>query len=275
MTDEQVVEVDGVRIRYRSTGSGPVVVFVHGVWVGGSIWDDVARLLPGHGCVVPTWPLGAHRDPAPAADVSALATARRIPQFLEQLGLEDVTLVGNDTGGGLVLGALGTAHPGLERIGRIVLTNCDSYEHFPPKGFDKMVAMSRAVPPFGRLLLRTFATTVGRTFFLKSVCTSPPKGQRAAEVFEAFATSKATRRDALRVTQSLTPSVTLDAISALRSFSKPVLLAWGDKDKLFPLAHARRLEADFPNARLEIIEGASTFVMLDRPAELADAIERF
>ena len=172
-----IVEVDDVRIRYRSVGSGPVVVFVHGVWVGGALWDDVVRLLPGHRCVVPTWPLGAHRDPSPDADLSALATARRIPQLLETLELDDVTLVGNDTGGGLILGALGTGHPGLDRIGRIVLTNWDSYEHFPPKGFDKLVAMSRAVPPLGRLLLRTFATRVGRRYFLKSVCTSPPTGR--------------------------------------------------------------------------------------------------
>ena len=54
-----------------------------------------------------------------------------------------------------------------------------------------------------------------------------------------------------------------------------MLLAWGDTDKLFPLDHARRLEADFPHATLEVIPGASTFVMLDRPEELAGAITRF
>lgn len=58
--------------------------------------------------------------------VGARATAKRIPDFLEALDLRDVTLVGNDTGGGLCLAALGTERPGLERIGRFVLTNCDS-----------------------------------------------------------------------------------------------------------------------------------------------------
>jgi pimeloyl-ACP methyl ester carboxylesterase len=123
--------------------------------------------------------------------------------------------------------------------------------------------------------LRAFATRLGRRVFLKAVCTTPPAGNRALEVFGAFATSKAARRDALRVTQSLTPSVTLDAVPALQAYSKPVLLAWGDQDKLFPLDHARRLQADLPNARVEIIEGSSTFVMLDQPAKLAAAIERF
>lgn len=273
--DEGSVEVDGVTIRYRSRGDGPVVVFVHGVWVGGSLWDDVAARLPGCRTVVPTWPLGAHRDPAPHADLSARATATRIPAFLEAADLAHVTLVGNDTGGGLCLGALATGHPGLDRIARLVLTNCDSYEHFPPKGFDALVKAMRVAPPLGTLVLRAFATPVGRRFFLRSVCASPPAGERAAAIFEAFATSPAARADALRVTRSLEPSVTLDAVGALKAFAKPVLLAWGDKDKLFPLAHARRLEADFPDATLDVIAGASTFVMLDQPQALADAIARF
>ena len=206
--------------------------------------------------------------------ISRHATARRIPAFLEALDLHDVTLVGNDTGGGLCLAALGSGHPGLERISRLVLTNCDSYEHFPPKGFDR-IAGGAPLPPAGTGLLRVFATKPGQRMFLKSVCTSPPTGDAARRVFEAFPDSKGARRDALRVTQSLEPSVTLDAVDALQAFPKPVLLAWGDADKLFPLDHARRLVADFPDAHLEVIAGSSTFVMLDRPAELAAAISSF
>jgi len=156
-----------------------------------------------------------------------------------------------------------------------VLTNCDSYEHFPPKRFDAMVKLTRGAPPLGKLLLRTFATGLGQRAFLKSVCATPPKGARATAIFEAFVTSSEVRADALRVTQSLKSSVTLDAVDALKAFDKPVLLAWGDRDKLFPLEHARRLESDFPDATLEVMAGASTFVMLDRPEELANAITRF
>lgn len=273
---ERTVDLDGATIRYRVTGDGPTVVFVHGVWVAGPVWDDVVERLDGMRCVVPTWPLGAHADPAPNADLSARATANRIPAFLEALDLRDVTLVGNDTGGGLCLAALGTEHPGLQRIGRLVLTNCDSYEHFPPKGFDKMAALMRRSSAIGSALLRFFASSLGQRVFLKGVCaTTPPTGQRARAIFGAFADSAAVRRDALRVTQSLEPSVTLAAVDALRSFSRPVLLAWGAADKLFPLAHARRLQADFADARLDVIDGASTFVMLDQPAELAARVTAF
>jgi len=59
------VDIDGVTIRYRSRGDGPPIVFVHGVWVGGALWDDVADRLGDLRCILPTWPLGAHRDLRP------------------------------------------------------------------------------------------------------------------------------------------------------------------------------------------------------------------
>ena len=54
-----------------------------------------------------------------------------------------------------------------------------------------------------------------------------------------------------------------------------MLLAWGDSDKLFPLDHARRLQADFPNARLQVITDATTYVMLDQPETLARFLGSF
>jgi pimeloyl-ACP methyl ester carboxylesterase len=270
------IDLNGATVRYRDEGDGPTVVFVHGVWVAGALWDDVVEHLDGMRCIVPTWPLGAHADPAPAADLSARAAAQRIPALLEALDLHDVTLVGNDTGGGLCLASLGTEHPGLQRIGRIVLTNCDSYEHFPPKAFAAIVAVMRRSSVLGTALLRFFASSAGRKVFLKGVCaTAPPRGARARAIFGALPDSAETRKDALRVTQTLEPSVTLDAVGALRSFSKPVLLAWGTADKVFPLDQARRLQGDFPDARLEEIDGAGAFVMLDRPDELATRITAF
>jgi pimeloyl-ACP methyl ester carboxylesterase len=167
---EQTIDLDRATIRYRVTGDGPTVVFVHGVWVAGPVWNDVVERLDGMRCIVPTWPLGAHADPAPTADLSARATAKRIPDFLEALDLHDVTLVGNDTGGGLCLGALGAERPGLQRISRLVLTNCDSYEHLPPRGFDKMVALMRRSSTLGSALLRFFASSLGQRVFLKGVC---------------------------------------------------------------------------------------------------------
>ncbi|MGB8389875.1 alpha/beta fold hydrolase [Mycobacterium sp.] len=262
-----------MNIEYTDTGAGPTIVFVHGVYVTGALWQDlVDELGDGVRCVVPTWPLGAHSTPTEGADLGAEAAARRIVHFIEALDLRDVTVVANDTGGGLVLAALGDTTLDKSRIGRLVLTNCDSYEHFPPGSFAQIVKLCRRSSAVGGGILRLLATGAGQSFFLKAVCRHAPAPQRQRDIFGAFATSAAARRDAVRVTASLDPALTLRAAAAIEAFDKPVTLAWGTEDQLFPLDHARRLLEAFPHATLVEIPDSSTFVMLDSPQQLAAAI---
>jgi pimeloyl-ACP methyl ester carboxylesterase len=267
------VRVDGLDVEYADTGTGPTVLFVHGVYVTGAVWNDVVNELgDGFRCIAPTWPLGAHSTPTDGADIGAAAAAKRIVHFMEALDLTDVTLVANDTGGGLVLAALGDTTLDTSRIARLVLTNCDSYEHFPPGSFAQIVKLCRASPAVGGALVRLLATGPGQSFFLKAVCRTPPNKDRQREVFGAFVTSPAARRDAVTVTASLDPALTLRAAPAIEAFDRPVTLAWGIDDKLFPLDHARRLRDAFPHASLIEIPECSAFVMLDAPGALADAI---
>ncbi len=265
--------VDGLDIEYTDTGQGPTVLFVHGVYVTGALWNDVvAELGGGFRCIAPTWPLGAHSTPTDGADLGAEAASRRIVHFMEALDLNDVTVVANDTGGGLVLASLGDPTLDTSRIARLVLTNCDSYEHFPPGSFAQIVKLCRLSSTLGGAVLRILATGPGQAFFLKAVSKHPQSRQRQREIFGAFATSAAARRDAVTVTASLDPALTLRAAPAIEAFDKPVVLTWGTEDQLFPLDHARRLRDAFPHATLIEIPDSSTFVMLDAPGKLADVI---
>src|SRR5688572_8882746 len=90
-------------IHYRDVGSGPPLLFVHGLLVDGSLWAPVVeRLSQTHRCLVPDWPLGSHREAlGEHADLSPHGVAKLIASFIEELGLERVTLVGNDSGGAL------------------------------------------------------------------------------------------------------------------------------------------------------------------------------
>ena len=269
----KTVPVDGLDVEYTDSGSGPTVLFVHGVYVAGAVWNDVvAELGPRFRCVVPTWPLGAHRTATAGADLGAEAASQRIVHFIEALDLTDVTVVANDTGGGLVLATLGDPTLDTSRIARLVLTNCDSYEHFPPGSFALIVKLCRVSSAVGGGLLRLLASGPGQAFFLKQVCRTAPTKDRQREVFGAFATSGAARGDAVTVTASLDPAITLRAGPAIEAFDRPVTLAWGVEDALFPLAHARRLRDAFPRATLVEIPDCSTYVMLDAPKVLAAAI---
>jgi pimeloyl-ACP methyl ester carboxylesterase len=267
------VRVDGLDVEYADTGTGPTILFVHGVYVAGAVWNDVvAELGDGFRCIVPTWPLGAHSTPTDGADLGAEAASQRIVHFMEALDLADVTVVANDTGGGLVLASLGDPTLDTSPIARLVLTNCDSYEHFPPGSFVQIVKLCRFSPAVGGGILRLLATGPGQSFFLKQVCHTPPTMDRQREVFGAFATSGSARRDAVTVTASLDPALTLRAAPAIEAFDRPVTLTWGTEDKLFPLDHALRLRDAFPNSTLIEIPDCSAFVMLDAPQKLAAAI---
>src|SRR4051794_22027636 len=105
-------------VRVRDEGEGPPIVFIHGLLVDGRLWDDVVPLLSTHArCIVPDLPLGSHHTALrPDADLTPHGLAKLIADLLAAMDLTDVTLVGNDTGGGLCQIVV-TRHP--ERIGRL------------------------------------------------------------------------------------------------------------------------------------------------------------
>lgn len=99
--------------------------------------------------------------------------------------------------------------------------------------------------------------------------------ERDAAIFGGFLHSADVRRDAVRFSAALHPRHTAAAAAAIEEWSKPVLVLWGTEDDLFPVSHAERLAGAFPYATLRLVDGSSTYVMLDRPAETASAIATF
>jgi pimeloyl-ACP methyl ester carboxylesterase len=255
----------------RRVGSGPDVLFVHGVYVNGHVWDDVVeRLADRFTCWVPTLPLGAHSAPVPAGWTPTLEDlGNLVPGLLDALDISDVTVVGNDSGGGFVLLALGGDATGLARIGRVVLTNCDSYDHLPPKAFGPIVSLCRAVPAAGRGLLRLMlTTTVGQKQFMNGVASSNLPPQRRQQLFG----TTTVLADAVTVTAALKPTAAQQAMSWLTGLALPVALVWGDADKFFPKADAERLLAAIPHATITWVPRAKTYVQLDDPGVVAETI---
>jgi pimeloyl-ACP methyl ester carboxylesterase len=271
------VAIGDVEIEYTDTGSGPVVVFVHGAYVTGRLWQDVVdRLSDSHRCIAPTLPFGAQAEPVGAGvDLTVAASGRRIVGLLEELDLSDVTLVANDTGGGIVLAALGNAMLDWDRVSKLVFTNCDSFEHFPPSAFAPIVRLCALSQTLGAIVLKGLTNAPGLKVFTSAVTRHGIDAARRPAIFGGFLTSAAVRREAARFTADLKPSHTLAAVGALKRWDNPVLMAWGTSDKMFPLSHAERLAETFPNAVVRTIEDSSTYVMLDRPDEAAEAIRAF
>jgi pimeloyl-ACP methyl ester carboxylesterase len=261
-------------IRYRDVGSGPVVVFVHGLLVNGLLWRKVVPRLSGLRCVVPDWPLGSHELPlVGGADVSPGGVARLIADFLVALELEDVTLVGNDSGGAICQLVV-TRHP--ERIRRLVLTPCDAYENFLPPMFRYLQWLAR-VPGgavVGMQMLRVPA--LRRLPIAFGWLSKRPLERAVSDAYVApILRDAGVRRDTTAFLRGIDKRDTLAAAARFGEFAKPVLIAWAPEDRFFPLAHAERMAAAFPHARLETIADSRTFVPEDQPERLASLIADF
>jgi pimeloyl-ACP methyl ester carboxylesterase len=245
-------------------------VFVHGYMMGGQLWRQVSERLAGHGlrCIAPTWPLGAHSEALrPGADRTITGVAGIVADVLAALDLEDVVLVGNDTGG-VVTQLVAVHHP--ERLGALVLTSCDAFEHFPPPILKPILLAAKSKTLFKTAIQAVRAPAARKRAF------DGLAHRNIDDLTEAWVrpalSDPAVAEDLRQFTLSMRTEVTTGVAARLPEFDKPALIAWSGDDTFFEQADGARLAAIIPNARLEIIEGARTFSMVDQPGRLADLL---
>jgi pimeloyl-ACP methyl ester carboxylesterase len=265
-------------LAWRSSGGGPTLVFFAGALANHDLWRDVVVALEDrYRCITIDLPLGAHPWPlAAGADRSASSLARLLLDCLELLDVEDATVVANDTAGGLLLLSLATGHPALGRVGRLVLTNCDNYDQFPPDALRKATALCRALPRLARALLRLqLRSATTRRRIVSTVAASGLDHGRAESLFGPARRDQRVVHDLVAALAGFRPQLLIDAAEAIPRFDRPVLLIWGESCDFFPMTDAQRLAAEFPRATLLSVPGAKTWVPIDNPVAVADAIEKF
>ncbi len=272
MSSVSTIDINAGTIHYEATGpeSGRPVVFVHGYMMGRELWRQVSERLAGLGlrCIAPTWPLGAHPEPLrPGADRTITGVAGMVAEVLTALDLEDVVLVGNDTGG-VVTQLVAVHHP--ERLGALVLTSCDAFEHFPPPILKPVIVAAKSKALF-RTAVQAMRVPAARKRAFDGLAYSDIDALTELWV-RPLLSDPAVAEDLRQLTLSLRTEVTMGVAARLPEFDKPALIAWSADDTFFELADGERLAATIPNARLEVIEEARTFSMVDRPDRLADLV---
>jgi pimeloyl-ACP methyl ester carboxylesterase len=270
------VELSAGTIHYENSGpeDGRPVVCVHGYAMGGSLWRPLGERLGERGlrCVAPTWPLGAHPEAMrPEATLTMESVAALVDEFLAALGLDDVVLVGNDTGGAIA--QIVAADHG-DRVGALVLTSCDAFEHFPPPILKPFIVASRLPGPAFAAAMAPLRTRLGRERAYGALSHRDLDELTREWLAPAFA-DKGVRRDLRRFTASLSDETMPRTAERLPGFRRPALVAWSADDAFFPLEDGERLAAILPDARLEVIDRARTFSMLDRPDRLAALVGDF
>jgi pimeloyl-ACP methyl ester carboxylesterase len=271
-----VADLPQGRLSYRTAGppssSRPPVVFLHGLLVDSRLWEPVADRLAAEGIrsYAPTLPFGAHERPMNAdADLSPPGIGGLVGDFIAGLGLDQVTIVGNDTGGAICQLMLGGD---TSRIGAAVLTNCDAFGTFPPRALAPLFFAGRHPAIVACLVpgLRSAKLRTGRLGF--GPLTSAPLDAGLTRGWIEPLADKAIRRDLAKFARGVRPGVLLDAASRFGQFTGPVRILWGDDDAYFGADLGRQLSEAFPRASLATVAGGRTFLPLEHPDEVAAEI---
>jgi pimeloyl-ACP methyl ester carboxylesterase len=208
----------------------------------------------------------------PDADLTLAGLAKLEADFLDALDLNDVTLVGNDSGAFILAAA---EHP--ERIARLVIMSCEAFENYPPGVAGHLLCYAAKVPGglnalFQPLRVRPFRRL---PFAFGAMSNRPVPSEVMDEWLKPLLSQRAIRSDLAKYLRSCEKGEMLGACEKLRGFDRPVLVAWGADDRMMPPEHADRFGEMLPNARVVKIEDSSTLISEDQPATLARHIKEF
>ena len=262
-------------VHITRTGRGRPVLFLHGFGQDHRLWQPLVDELSGEfACLMPDLPLGAHRAAMkPDADLTFAGQARLVSDLLEALELDQVTLVGNDTGGATAQVVAARHH---ERLARLVLTDCETVDNFPPSPFTGLILAARldlVRPLMATMRVRALRKLPAAYGWLT---TGELPHHLIDDWLDAYRSDAGVRRDARKVLCGFRDRrLFMDVAAELSRFDRPTLLAWATDDRLFPYQHAERLAALIPDARLAPIRQSRTWVMRDQPAVVAELIRDF
>lgn len=266
VAERKRVETPSGRISYLEQGRGPVALFVHGVLLNSHLWrNQLAALSDIRRCIA--LDLLAHGDTeiVPDQNVSVTANAEMLTQFLDALKVDQVDLVGNDSGGGIcqIFAAL---YPG--RVRSLTLTDCDAHDNWPPEAFKPFLAMAA-----NGGLHRTLEAMLSDKSIYRSPDALGPAYEDPArlkdEDIEAylrpFVKSERRIRDLQRFLAAFDNKHTLAIEDRLKTLKAPTLIVWGTDDVYFDVKWSHWLAENIPGTRRRVeFKGARIFFPEER-----------
>ena len=272
------VELSAGPLEYVDTGGdGPVVVLLPGLLMDASLWSAWSPTLAARTAAscrrCRSAPTACPCAPTPTSRCTASPGSST--ELLDRLDLDDVTLVGNDTGGAIVqlVAAAAPSGSGGSCWCRATRSTTSRPADRPHDRAHRQAA-ARALRPrscsrcaceplrrlplaFGWLTKRGDAVTAA---WLRPVLTQPEIRRDAVRALRAIAADRA---------------ILVEAAEALRGFDRPALVVWASEDRVMPPEHGRRLAELLPQGRLVEVDDSYTLIPLDRPEPLAEAIGEF
>lgn len=262
-------------LSYVDSGSGPVVLFIHGILGSQRQWARlVDQMDDDHRVLVPD--LFGHGESAkPKGDYSLSAHAATMRDLLDHLGIDRVTVVGHSLGGGI---AMQFFYLFPERVDRLVLVSSGGL------GREVNLVLRSATLPGAAPVLSLIASThvLSRVEALgrgaSKIGWRP--GADLNAIWQGFSglSDRESRRAFLATTravidiggQTITAHDHLEGVLPI-----PTLVVWGSKDRMIPAWHALSLQQAAPDCRVELFEGAGHFPHLEDPDRFARVLRQF
>jgi pimeloyl-ACP methyl ester carboxylesterase len=269
------VKIHGRRIAYRTGGSGPLLVLIHGITSNSATWDRVLPKLAKQYTVLAPDLLGHGRSDKPRGDYSVAAHANTIRDLTNALGYERATFVGHSFGGGV---ALQLAYQYPERVERLVLV--------APGGFGGEVSVllrAASVPGSGPMLALATCRPVleaGALLTQALARLGVQAGTDLEEIGRAYAllAQPDARKAFLHTLRSVVDHsgqrvTALDRTEIAHRF--PSLIVWGERDRIVPARHGRDFHQLVPNTYLALFERAGHFPHRDDPRLFVEVLRKF
>jgi len=266
-THQRKIETPSGTIGYVEQGRGPVALFVHGVLLNGYLWrHQLAQLGDSRRCIAVDLLAHGNTEISATQDVSVTANAHMLAQFLDAMEIDQVDLVGNDSGGGIcqIFAAL---YP--KRLRSLALTNCDAHDNWPPEAFKPFVAMVAAGGLAGALSSMLADKSVYRSALA-------PAYERPEDVVDdtietylrPLVRSEQHTRNMERFVNAFDCRHTVQIEEQLKRVQAPTLIAWGTDDIYFDLKWSLWLANAIPGTRKRVeFASARIFFPEERPQE--------
>jgi len=274
MTELNYLELHGDRIAYRDAGRGPALLLIHGMAGSSVTWRALIPQLSKNYRVIAPDLLGHGESAKPRGDYSLGAFAVWLRDFLDELGVDRATIVGQSLGGGI---AMQFAHQHRDYCERLVLIGSGGL------GPDLSPVLRILSAPGAEFVLPVVAPqpvlNLGNKLasWLTSAGVQAP---RAGQMWLAYSSlSEPQARQAFLRTLRSVVDYRGQAVSALNKLhltaGLPTLLIWGDHDRIIPVSHAYAAHAALAGSRLEVLEGIGHFPHVEAPTTVAEMLEDF
>jgi pimeloyl-ACP methyl ester carboxylesterase len=270
-------ELRGGEVAYVDQGAAenPVALFVHGVLVNADIWRNVIwDVADVRRCIAPDLPAHGGTPVGEASDLTFKGHAALLDQLCARLGVDQVDVVANDTGGAIAQ-VFAARYP--QRIRTLTLTDCDVHDNFPPEPFKPFVAMAKTGDLAPLVLAMAGDLGAARSEAGYGMGYAKPAelpDELLRSYMGAFVADAGKGLERFLATPSTDELIAAEP--ALAQLQAPTQVAWGTDDVFFETSWAERLRDMIPGTeKVVLVPDAMLFWPDERAAELVALLRDF